>query len=468
MQFENIYYKGRYFKMAKSSNIDIVNGKIFKNLLYYTLPIMFTGILQLLYNAADIIVVGRYAGSNSLAAVGSTGALINLFTNLFIGLATGTNVCVAHFIGAKESDAVHKSVHTSVGVSVIAGFFLLIVGVILSKPILSLMNTPSDILDEAALYMKIIFAGMPAMLLYNYCAAIVRANGDTKTPLIYLSITGILNVVLNLLFVIVFKRGADGVGLATIISQYLSAFLIVRHLMKINSDIKLTLSEIRIDKYMLLRIMKIGIPSGIQGILFSISNVLIQSSVNGFGSIAVAGNSAAGNVEGFAYVAMNSTHQAVLTFTGQNVGAKRYDRLKRIVAVGSVQVTMIGISICIILLAFATPLLSLYAPGDEEVISTGINRMLVILPAYCLCGLMEVFVGSLRGMGAALPSMLISVFGVCGMRIVWIYTIFRHFGTLSSLYLSYPATWLVTGLVQLIYCMILIQKTIASNKNNSI
>ncbi|MDY3928695.1 MAG: MATE family efflux transporter [Clostridia bacterium] len=444
-------------------NSRIISGNIFTNMLIFTFPIIITGILQLLYNAADVIVVGRYAGSNSLAAVGSTGSLVTLFTNLFVGLSSGTSVCVAQFTGAKNSEAIKKSVHTSIGISLIGGLFLTFIGLIFSKDMLELMSTPDDILNEAALYMRIIFLGMPASMLFNFGAAILRAAGDTKTPMIFLSASGIINVILNLVFVIVFKMNASGVGTATIISQIISAALIVTHLMKLDTDCKLRLKEIGIDKKILIKILKIGLPAGFQGTIFSISNVQIQSAINGFGSQAVAGNSAAVNLEGFTYIAMNSFHHSILTFVGQNVGAKKTERLKKIIFTGCAQVTMVGLILGFICLIFGAPLLNLYTPGDSEVINYGLKRISIILPTYFLCGVMDVVVGALRGMGVSLLPMIVTIVGVCGVRMFWIYTVFAHFKTLSCLYISYPASWLLTTVIHTVCCIFAARKIIAQS-----
>ncbi len=445
---------------------EILNGSIFKNLLLFTIPIILTGVLQLFYNAADIIVVGRYAGSDSLAAVGSTSSITHLLINLFIGLSGGTSVCVAQFVGGREKENLEKTIHTSMSVAVIGGIFLMVFGVVFSRICLELMNTPANIIDEATLYMRIIFFGMPANLIYNFGAAILRAEGDTKTPLVFLSVSGVINVLLNLIFVIFFRMKADGVGWATIISQIISAFLIVRFLMKSESDCKLDLRKLRIHKNILTRILKIGVPAGVQGMLFSISNVLIQSSINSFGSVVVAGNSAASNLEGFAYTAMNSMHQSVLTFVGQHVGAKKASRIKKIIFTGCFQVAMIGIITSGILLIFAHPLLNLYAPGDEAVIASGIDRFKVILSTYFLCGIMDVIVGATRGMGESLNPMVVSILGVCGIRIAWIYTIFAYFNTPFSLYISYPISWLITALLQIVFCVRVLKRTL--NEQNYI
>ena len=444
--------------MMKNNNSQILNGSIFKNLLLYTIPIILTGVFQLFYNAADIIVVGRYAGSDSLAAVGSTSSITHLYINLFIGLSGGTSVCVAQFVGGREKENLEKTVHTSMAIALIGGMVLMIIGVFFAGYVLALMKTPENIIAEATLYMRIIFIGIPVNLIYNFGAAILRAEGDTKSPLVYLTVSGIINVVLNLIFVIVFKMKAEGVGLATIVSQFISAFLVVRHLVRTNSDCKLRLKNIRIYKNILMRILKIGVPAGIQGMIFSISNVLIQSSINSFGSIVVAGNSAASNLEGFSYTAMNSMYQSVVTFVGQHMGAKKFSRIKEIIKTGCLQVILIGVIFSGFLLLFAHPLLNLYAPGDEAVIASGIERFKVILTTYFICGIMEVAVGGSRGMGESFKPMIVSIIGVCGIRIVWVYTIFEIFRTPFSVYISYPVSWLVTGGLQLIICMRVLKK----------
>lgn len=435
----------------KKSNI--LNGSIFLNLLFFTIPVILTGVLQLLYNAADVIIVGRVVGSQSLAAVGSTSSITHLFINLFIGLSAGTSVCVARYIGEKDKESIEKTVHTSIMVALIGGVFLTIIGVIFSRTVLEFMKTPSDILDEASLYMKIIFLGMPANLVYNFGAAILRAEGNTKTPLTYLAISGIINVILNIIFVVYFNMRADGVALATIISQVISAFLVITYLMRSGTDCRFYIKKLKIHGKMLIGILKIGVPAGLQGMIFSISNVLIQSSINTFGSVVVAGNSASANIEGFAYTAMNATHQSMLTFVGQHIGAKKISRIKKVISLGCLQVFMVGLISSGLLLIFSRPLLSLYAPGKEAVINSGVNRLVVILSLYFLCGLMETIVGATRGMGESLKPMIVSILGVCGIRILWIFTIFKIYQTPFSLYISYPVSWFITLLLQLIFCI---------------
>lgn len=458
----------------KKKELGIVEGPIFKNLILFTIPIILTGFLQLLYNAADVIVVGRYAGSNSLAAVGSTTALINLLLNMFIGLSSGSAVCVARFIGANDKDGVDKSVHTSMSIAIIGGIFLSCLGIPLAKNMLLMMNTPAEIIDEAALYMQIIFAGMPASLIYNFGAAILRSSGDTKTPMTILGCSGIVNIVLNLVFVIVFKRKADGVGMATIISQYISAVWIVFHLMRLDNECRLHLNKLRIHTNILLRILKIGVPAGIQGVIFSVSNITIQSSINGFGSDAVAGSAAASNVEGFVYIAMNSMYQSVITFVGQNVGANRFDRVKKMIITGCVQVTMIGLIMECLVFLFEKQLFNLYVPGEPEVIAYGMLRLKYVVSLYFFCGIMDTLVGGLRGMGSSFLPMIATILGVCGIRIVWVYTVFKKFHTLEILYTSYPISWIATALFHLVFTIILYRKLsrqsmpIAAEESNSV
>ncbi len=429
----------------------------------YTLPLILTGILQLLYSAADSIIVGRFAGSNSLAAVGSTISLINLLTNLFIGLSTGTSACIAHFIGANDDKAVQKTVHTSIAIAAIGGIFLTILGLFFSGTCLKLMDTPSDIIDEATLYMQIIFVGMPLSMLYNFGSGILRAVGDTKTPLIFLSVSGVINIVLNLILVIVFHMGAAGVGIATITSQLVSSYLIIRFLCKTDAVYKLHPTKLRIHSQVLVRILKIGIPAGIQGVIFSISNVLIQSSVNQFGSRVIAGNSAATNLEDFCYIAVNAMHQSILTFVGQSIGARQFNRLKKIIATGIVQVITIGVIISGFILIFSESLLGLYIHDDVEALSYGLQRFYITLPLYALYGVMEALTGALRGMGSSFIPMCISIACICGVRITWIYTIFAKIHTLNYLYLSYPVSWIITVLLQGCFCFIVLKRILKQN-----
>lgn len=436
--------------MAKKSyEIDMCNGPLLGKILRFSIPLMLSGVLQLLFNAADIIVVGRFTGSDALAAVGSTGALINLLINVFIGLSIGTNVLVARYYGARDAQGLSETVHTSVLLSFICGVIMIFVGILLAEPLLSLMGTPDNVLSQAALYMRIYFVGMPVIMLYNFGSAILRALGDTRRPLYFLVIAGAVNVVLNLFFVIVFHMGVAGVALATVISQVISAGLILNCLIQSDSIYRLHLKKLHIHKDKLIGIAKIGLPAGMQGAVFSISNVLIQSSINSFGSIAMAGNTAAGNIEGFVYTSMNAIYQANLSFTSQNIGAEKYSRITKIMLLCVGIVTTVGIVLGMGATLLGKPLLSIYS-SDPEVIQYGLNRMQIVCALYFLCGIMDTMVGSMRGMGYSILPMIISLTGACGLRILWIFTVFAADRTLFVLYLSYPISWALTAAVHLI------------------
>ena len=435
--------------MAKRYEIDMCNGPLFGKIIIYTLPLIAAGILQLLFNTADMVVVGRYAGSNALGAVGATSALINLLINVFMGLSVGTNVAIAHYYGAGRFDELSRSLHASIALSIICGFILLFMGQILSPPLLRLMGTPEDILPLSVSYMKIYFLGMPVMLLYNFGAAILRATGDTRRPLYYLTAAGIINIVLNLVFVIRFGMGVKGVAWATIISQAVSAAMIIRCLVRIEGPCKLDFKKLNLDQNEVARIAKVGLPAGFQGAIFSISNVLIQSSVNSFGAIAVAGNTATCNLEGFIYNSMNSFHQTALSFTGQNMGARKIKRVWKTLAICLFSVTVTGLGMGLGAFAFGRQLLGIYSK-EEAVIAFGLRRMAIIFPTYFLCGIMDVAVGSLRGMGFSIMPMTVSLLGACGFRIIWIMTVFAANHTPEVLYISYPISWLITFLVHMI------------------
>lgn len=438
--------------------IDMCNGPILGKMLKFTLPLMFSSILQLLFNAADIIVVGQFAGDDSLAAVGSNGPLINLLTNFFLGLSIGANVLVARYCGAKKDKDVADTVHTAMLLSVFSGLLLTVVGCVGARQILIWMQTPEDVLELAVVYLRIYFLGMTAMMLYNFGSAILRAVGDTKRPLYYLSAAGIINVGLNLLFVIVFHMDVAGVALATVISQCISAVLVVRCMMKEKSSIRLEFGRLKIHSDKFVKILRIGLPAGFQGTLFSLSNVIIQSSVNSFGKIVVAGNSAAANIEGFVYVAMNAFYQACLSFTGQNVGAGKHERVRKILVTAELCVLGTGLLIGNLVLGFGRPLLRLYT-DSAEVVEAGMVRMGVILRTYALCGMMDVMVGSLRGLGHSIMPMIVSLLGACGLRLLWIFTFFQQeqFHTIRSLYLTYPVSWLITFAAHVL-CFMLVQK----------
>lgn len=442
--------------MKKSYEMDMCNGSIFKKLLIFALPLMLSGILQLLFNAADIVVVGKFTGSHALAAVGSTGALINLFVNVFIGFSIGTNVLVAQYFGARDEKNVQETVHTSILLGIVGGFILIVAGIVFAKPMLEWMDTPDNVLEHAVLYMRIYFVGMPAMLVYNFGAAILRAIGDTKRPLYYLLSAGVINVVLNLFFVIVLDMGVAGVAAATVASQVVSAVLIVRCLMQSEGIYRLNLHELKLHRKKLIRIVQIGLPAGLQGAVFSLSNVLIQSSVNSFGSVAMAGNTAAGNIEGFVYTSMNAIYQTALSFTSQNVGGGRQDRIPKIIFQCMAIVIVIGAVMGNLAYQCGPFLLGIYS-SDPEVIQFGMSRMQIICQWYFLCGIMDVAVGILRGLGYSVIPMLVSLTGACGLRVLWIFTVFAWKHSLFVLYLSYPITWIVTFTVHLI-CLLMIWK----------
>ena len=444
----------------------MTEGPLFGKIVMFALPLLLSGILQLLYNAADIVVVGRFAenGQTALAAVGSTGALTNLIVNLFIGLSVGSSVSVSHALGAKNDDDVHKLVHTSILTSLIGGVIVLLIGVTLARPLLLLMDTPDTVIDHSALYMRIIFLGMPAQMLYNYGAAILRAKGDTKRPLFILALTGLVNVALNLILVIGCHLDVAGVAIATIVAQYLSALLSTYFLIRDPGACHLDLRQLRIDRRSFLRLLRIGIPAGIQGMAFSISNVLIQSSVNSFGETAMAGNTAGGNLDGFIYIALNSLYHAALTFTGQNVGAKKWSRLNRVLLNCSAIVLSLGLVMGFGIYLFGEQLLAIYAPGEPDVIAWGMIRLKYLATTYFLCGLMEVGCGMLRGIGQSFTSMIISLTGTCAMRIIWIYTIFALNPTMETLYLSYPVTWLITLVVDII-CYVIFKNRLIRHVN---
>jgi len=430
--------------------MDMTQGPLTGKLLIFTLPVMLAGILQLLFNAADIIVVGRLAGSNSLAAVGSNGALINLIVNLLVGLSVGSGVATAFFYGAGEKDQVKETIHTSIALSLAGGVGTGVLGIVLSPLLLRLMATPETIISLSELYLRIYFVGVPSMAVYNFGSAILRSLGDTRRPLYYLVIAGLINIVLNVILVAVFHLDVAGVAIATVVSQTISAALVVRSLMRLEPEMNLELKKIRVSKPKLFRILRVGLPAGLQSTVFSLSNVLIQSSVNGFGEIAVAGNSAAGNIEGFIYMAMNSFYQAAQTFTSQNVGARKFDRIGKVFLHCFLMVTVTGLVLGQVAYRMGNLLLGIYLPGNQEAIAYGITRLSVIAVTYCLCGIMEVISGELRGMGESVLPMVVSLVGSCLLRVIWIYTVFAVNHTLFVLYLSYPVSWIVTESVHLI------------------
>ncbi len=442
-------------KTNKKFEIDMCNGNLLPKILKFALPLMLSGILQLLFNAADMIVVGKFAGKESLAAVGSTSSLINLLVNLFMGLSVGCNVLVARYYGSEKKKEISDTVHTSITIALISGVILGIIGIVFCKPLLILMGTPEDVLPLATLYMRIYFAGMPVILLYNFSSAILRAVGDTMRPLIFLSCAGVINILLNLFFVIVFKMDVAGVALATVISQAASATCVMLCLIRDDAPYRLSLKKLGITKKILVQIIRIGLPAGLQGCLFSISNVMIQSGINSFGTDAIAGNTAACNLEGFVYTAMNSFHQTAVSFTGQNTGAGKMDRVKKVLIECLALVTIFGLGLSLIMLLFGRGLLTIYAdPEDVEVVvKYGLIRMAIICPTYFTCGTMDVLVGSLRGMGKSILPMIVSLCCVCVLRIILILTVFRAAPSLQLLYWTYPISWVAATTIHF-FCFV--------------
>lgn len=437
--------------MNKSARrtMDMTQGPMFSQIFFFALPIMLSGILQLLFNAADTIVVGRFAGNQALAAVGSVGSLNNLIISLFIGLSVGANVLVARYTGSRSDDAVSQTVHTSVLLSVVGGILLAAIGFVLAHPLLEIMGSPEDVIDLAVLYVRILFIGMPVQMLYNFCAAILRAVGDTKRPLYYLTIAGVVNVVLNLIFVVAFHMSVAGVALATIISQSVSAVLVVRCLMGMDGPTRLYLRRLRISPGKLREIIRIGLPAGIQSSVFSLSNVVIQSSVNSFGSVVIAGNAASANVGSFIYQAMNTFQQAVTCFASQNLGARKPRRILTAMKASMIWAVVSGVALGVLSCVFGEPLLALYS-SDPAVIAAGMERQIIVCAPYFLCGMMEVMTGALRGVGFSILPMAVSILGVCVLRIVWVMTVFKAIPTLGCLMMSYPVTWLLTFVVLVI------------------
>lgn len=429
--------------------MDLTSGNFFKKIIIFTIPVILSSILQLLYNAVDLAVVGRFCGDVSLAAVGSTGALTNLIINLFMGVSIGANVAVAKAVGQKDESKVKKLVHTAILFSFFAGIFLMIFGIFTSGFWLEVMNTNADCIELATLYLQIYFGGMIFNMLYNFGAAILRAVGETRKPLYFLGIAGLANVGLNFLLVLVFHLDVAGVAIGTIVSQAISSVMIIVCLMRRKDAIQFHWKELRMEKGCLLEMILIGLPAGLQGTLFSISNVFVQSAVNSFDSSAVvAGNTASSNIEGFIYVGMNAFYQACITFTSQNLGARKLKNCKRILLCSLLYVSLTGIFLGGIVLLAGRPLLGIYTQSKES-IDIGFRRLLIICTTYFICGIMDVLVGGLRGLGYSIIPMIVSVMGACVFRLIWIFTIFQIQHTLEILYISYPISWVLTGLIHL-------------------
>jgi len=413
-----------------------------------------------------MIVVGQYAGNNALAAVGANSSLINLFINMFIGLSVGVSVLVSQYYGGNKYKDVNETVRTAICLAAIFGAFLLVVGMIFARPVLQLMNTPADTISNATLYLKIYFISVPAVLLYNYCNAVLRAVGDTKRPLIFLTVAGITNVTLNILLMYIIENKVAGVAIATVASHYISAILILRCLHKEKTCYGFEFRVLKIYPKKMWQMIKIGVPASIQSCVFSLSNVIIQSTINGFGSATVAGNTMAHIVEGFTYTSMNSVSQTALAFTGQNIGARRFENLKKILGWTSLYVTLLGIVMGGLTYILHPYLLRIFT-DDMDVIALGGKRILFICVPYFLIGLCEVCVGMLRGMGRSIYPTVVSILGICGLRLLWIFFVFPHIQTLESVYVSYPISWTVTGLIQFIAVIITI-KIVQKNKGTEL
>ena len=449
-----------HFARVTRKDLDLTTGPFFSKIIRYTVPIILTSLLQLLFNAADLIVVGQTCGELYLGAVGATSSLIGLIVNFFIGLSIGAGVAIAQATGAEDEDTVRKTVHTAVLAGFLGGLLLTAVGLVGARTFLGWMGTPAKIIDLSVKYMTIYFFGTVPLLLYNYCAAILRAVGDTKSPFIFLSIAGVLNVGINLLFVLGFGMDVDGVAWATVISQTLACTLIVIKLMRRDDACRLQFRKLRIHKKPFFCILRIGIPAGLQYSLFAISNVLIQSSVNTFGEVVLSGRTAGGNIEGFVYVAMNAFQQTATNFIGQNVGAKKYGNVRKIVKLCMLCVVVTGIALGVLINLNAHAILSIYLTDAPEIAyEAGKTSLVCICLPYFLCGVMDVMTGTLRGMGKSLQPMLITVLGVCGTRITYIFTLFQlpQFHSLFGLLIFYPISWILTFCAELI-CYLVLRK----------
>jgi putative MATE family efflux protein len=438
--------------------IDMCNGTIMDKLISFALPLMISGMLQLMFNAVDIIVVGRFTGSQALAAVGSTTALICTFTNLFIGVSLGANVLAARFYASGKTKEMSETVHTAILLALISGIAMSVIGILCARESLVLIATPDDIIGQAVLYLRIYFLGMPFFMLYNYGAAILRAVGDTKRPLMYLIAAGTANAVLDLVLVIIFKMGVAGVAIGTITSQFISCVLVIRCLCKTDAIYKLYISKLRIKKYYLIQILKVGLPAGIQSTVINFSNVLLQSSVNSFGEIAMAGYTAANNILGFLYVSVNSVTQACMSFTSQNYGVRKFKRMDKVLANCAILSIIVSVVIGGGSYLLGHQILGIYTK-QEDVIQCGMEILSISTIPYFLCGLMDMIPGSMRGVGYSAVPMILSIIGTVGTRLVWIYGVFPEHRSLYVLFMSYPVSWGLTIVMQAI-CLVFVRRKI--------
>ena len=454
--------------VKKSHSIDMCSGSLADKILLFALPLMASSLLQLLFNAADVVVVGRAVGPEALAAVGSNTSLINLMINLFVGLSVGTNVVVSRDLGAGRHDNVSRSVHTAMTLAVASGVAMMIFGTTMARRLLEWMSSPTDVIDLATVYLRIYFLGMPANLVYNFGAAILRAQGDTQRPLYFLTFAGVVNVVLNLIFVLSCNLGVAGVALATIIAQYISAGLVVLCLMREQGSLHLDPKQLGLSKKVVLQIVKVGLPAGFQGVVFSLSNVVIQSSLNSFDDpVLVAGAAAGSNIESFVYVAMNAFYQAAITFVGQNYGAAKCDRVDRVARLCVCFVALFGIVFGNLVYLFGAPLAEIYAPGEPDVVNQALVRMLYLCCPYFLCGVMDTLVGVLRGLGSSMIPMITSILGACGLRLLWVAFVFPLYRTPACLYLSYPVTWIITALFHFLFLMLVVRRNAFAKVQNN-
>lgn len=441
--------------MNSKKVVNMLEGPLLGPIFLFAMPLFITSVLQLAFNAVDIIVVGKFTGHHALAAVGATGPVINLLVTMFMGISIGASVIMGQNVGARDFKNAQDTLHTAIGISILGGILVLFAGIFTAMPLLRLMQTPPEVIELSGEYLKIYYIGMPGFMVYNFGSALLRAIGDSRRPMYFLTISGVFNVICNLIFVIVFKMGVAGVAIATTISQYIAAALIVASLLKADGYMKLSFDKIRISKDKALGMMKIGLPAGFQGALFSISNILIQSGINSFGSVVMAGNTAAGNLEGFVYMGMNAVYQTSLSFTSQNMGAKQYDRVKKIFWTCVRVVIVVGLVLGVGAWILGDKLLRLYT-DEPEVIKYGVERLGVVSATYFLCGIMDTMVGGLRGMGYSITPMIISLTAVCILRMIWIATIFQSIHTPVILYLSYPVSWTVAAIgnyVNYLYAM---------------
>lgn len=452
--------------------VDMTEGPFLKKMILFAIPLILTGFLQCFYNAADLIVVNLFSNSDAplVGAIGCTSALTNLVLGLFMGLSVGAGVLVAHYVGAKKEKDVNLTLHTSIILAVASGVLIAILGYIFADDMLIAMNTSEELLPYATLYLRIIFLGTPGSLLYNYIASMLRSVGDSKRPLVFLAISGLVNVVLNVFLVTVFDMDVDGVAIATIVSQYVSAIMALIYIARVKGMLHFSFKRLKIDAKKLKRLLYIGIPSGIQGSLFSLSNTLIQAAMNSIDinadahGMIIDGYSASSSLENFVYIAMHSVYSVALTFIGQNVGAKKYKNVKKLTVYSVLLVTAIGLSTGGIVLIFNKPLLNLYISQNDVAFSAAITRLFIIIPTYSLCGIMDTLCATLRSLDRSVTSMVISLTCTCGLRIVWINTVFAHFGTGQSLFLSYPVSWIVSCLIHVLFIVITTKKLLKKQR----